>query len=275
MAGEKGKKQSGFVTRLISGIVLVLIAVITVRAGGAVLLGTLGILAVIGVFELYRAMNVLRQMPLFGPLAAAGLIGTGIFYVLLYFGLVQYYLIFFILLLIAMMTVYVLTYPGYAAEEVMAALFSVLYAGGGLACMYVTRENEAGILGVVLIFLSAWGADTCAYCVGMLIGKHKMTPVLSPKKSVEGAVGGVAGAVLLGIIAALIAHRQVFVCGLICFFGAILSEIGDLAASAIKRNRGIKDFGTLIPGHGGVMDRFDSILFTAPVICFLSMLLMH
>ena len=126
---------------------------------------------------------------------------------------------------------------------------------------------------VWLVFLSSWGADTCAYCVGRLFGKHKMAPVLSPKKSVEGAVGGVIGAGLLGFIFAHVFHEPTVAYAVICAAGALISMVGDLAASAIKRDKGIKDYGKLIPGHGGVLDRFDSVIFTAPVIYFLSLIL--
>ena len=87
-------------------------------------------------------------------------------------------------------------------------------------------------------------------CVGVLIGKHKMAPVLSPKKSIEGAVGGVAGAAGLGAAYAAIIHAPVVEYAVICAVGALISMVGDLAASAIKRNRGIKDYGKMIPGHG-------------------------
>ena len=108
----------------------------------------------------------------------------------------------------------------------------------------------------------------------MLIGRHKMTPALSPKKSWEGAVGGVLGAAALGFIFAMaFADRMgidspVFSCVFACGIGAVISQIGDLAASAIKRNHNIKDYGNIIPGHGGILDRFDSMLFTAPAIYY-------
>ena len=122
-------------------------------------------------------------------------------------------------------------------------------------------------------FICSWGCDTCAYCVGMLIGKHKMAPVLSPKKSIEGAVGGVVGAALLGVAYAAVLHNDMIAYAIICAVGALISMVGDLAASAIKRNQGIKDYGKLIPGHGGILDRFDSVIFTAPIIYFLSTVL--
>ena len=154
------------------------------------------------------------------------------------------------------------------------AFFGVFYVAVMMSYIYRTREITDGQYLVWLIFLSSWGCDTCAYCFGMLLGKHKLAPVLSPKKSVEGAVGGTFGAVLLGVIYAFIfggkmeLEAPVLVCGAACGIAAVISQIGDLAASAIKRNHNVKDYGHLIPGHGGILDRFDSMLFTAPAIYF-------
>ena len=121
-----------------------------------------------------------------------------------------------------------------------------------------------------------------AYCTGMLIGKHKMAPILSPKKSIEGAVGGVVGAMLIGVIYTLIFQNHITIfqnpvvsVALLSGVGALISMIGDLAASAIKRNHKIKDYGKLIPGHGGILDRFDSVIFTAPVVYYLVQLMQH
>ena len=124
---------------------------------------------------------------------------------------------------------------------------------------------------VVLVFLSAWGNDTLAYCAGRLFGKHKMSPILSPKKTIEGAVGGVIGAGLLSCLYGLISknYNLIIVFGIVCAVGGLISIIGDLGASAIKRNYEIKDYSHLIPGHGGILDRFDSIIFTAPIIYYM------
>ena len=124
-----------------------------------------------------------------------------------------------------------------------------------------------------LIFICSWGCDTCAYAVGILFGKHKMAPVLSPKKSVEGGIGGIVGAALLGAAYGLVFHLDWQGCVILCAAGGAVSQIGDLAASAIKRNHDIKDYGHLIPGHGGILDRFDSVIFTAPIIYVLTLLM--
>ena len=268
-----------FKTRLISGIVLVLIALLTIITGGWVLWGTLLALSLIGVFELYRAVGLWKKEN--RSLTYTGLAGVVFYYLLLGFKADAYTMTGLILVLVVIMGVYVFSYPKYHAEQIMAAFFGIIYVAVMLSYVYQTRNVQDGAFLVWLIFLCSWGCDTCAYCVGMLIGKHKMSPVLSPKKSVEGAVGGVVGAALLGAIYAAVvgshleAENPVITYAIICAVGALISMVGDLAASAIKRNHNIKDYGTLIPGHGGIMDRFDSVIFTAPVIYYLSMFMMR
>ena len=261
-----------FVTRLISGIVLVAVALLTICSGGWILYGTLTIVSLIGMFELYRAVKVQKQGE--NLLAVVGYLGVILHYILLSLGYSEYAMMNLIIVLIAMMFVYVFSYPKYHAEQVMAAFFGVVYVAVMLSFIYLTRSLPDGKFLVWLIFLCSWGCDTCAYCVGMLIGKHKMAPVLSPKKSIEGAVGGVAGAALLGVIYAAATQGKMAEYALICAVGALISMVGDLAASAIKRNQNIKDYGKLIPGHGGILDRFDSVIITAPVIYYLAKMIL-
>ena len=263
-----------FLTRLISGVILVGAALLTIILSGWVLFFTLLGLSLIGCFELYRALKIKGQRFL-GPLDTVGYIGVVLYYVTLILP-VPYDLRMLALVaaLIMIMFVYVFSYPKYRAFQVIGTLFGIIYVGVMLSYIFLTRELPGGQYHVWLIFLSAWGCDTCAYCVGMLIGKHKMSPKLSPKKSIEGAVGGVIGAALLGVIFAAIFRTSIPVYAIICACGALISMVGDLAASAIKRNMDIKDYGKLIPGHGGVLDRFDSIIFTAPIIYYLTLFLL-
>ena len=107
------------------------------------------------------------------------------------------------------------------------------------------------------------------------MGKHKLCPNLSPKKTIEGAIGGVLGALVLGIIFGLIFKIQVFPhVILMSIIGSVMAQLGDLTASAFKRKMGIKDYGNLIPGHGGILDRFDSVLFAAPAVYYYLQLFM-
>ena len=135
---------------------------------------------------------------------------------------------------------------------------------------------------IFLILGFAWGGDSAAYFAGRAFGKHKLAPVVSPNKTIEGAVGGVMGSMLLGVVVTAcytalhgqlvgvpldtLGWRYYVVVVLLGGFGSLLGIVGDLFASVIKRQCGIKDYGTIFPGHGGIMDRFDSVLFIAPFV---------
>ncbi|HIT13579.1 MAG TPA: phosphatidate cytidylyltransferase [Candidatus Scatomonas merdigallinarum] len=260
-----------FVTRLISGVVLVAIALVTIGLGNWVLFATLLLVSLIGARELYQAMKVSKKG--FSLLELGGYAGIILYYLGMVFLEEKFHLAAILAGLVILMFIYVFRYPEYHAHQVMAAFFGIVYVGVMLSCVYQARMLPGGHFHVWLIFLCSWGCDTCAYCAGMLFGKHKMAPVLSPKKSVEGAVGGVAGAVLLGVIFAAVTKGPAAEYAGICGAGALISMVGDLAASAVKRNMEIKDYGKLIPGHGGILDRFDSVIFTAPVIYYLALVL--
>ena len=257
-----------FKTRLISGIVLVIIALATIISGSWILFFTLLAVSLIGMRELYKVMKVSDEHVT--VLELVGYLGAVLYYIAMKADFGNYGTMAIIISMILILFVYVFGYPKYHAEQVMAAFFGVVYVAVMLSFIYLTRSLPDGKFLVWLIFLCSWGCDTCAYCVGMLIGKHKMAPVLSPKKSIEGAVGGVAGAALLGVIYAAATQGKMAEYALICAVGALISMVGDLAASAIKRNQNIKDYGKLVPGHGGILDRFDSVIITAPVIYYLA-----
>lgn len=266
-----------FVTRLISGVVLLIIMIIAMILGGDVLYFLTALLAFIGLYELYKTYNIHKNM-----LGYAGTIGAALYIVAVRVSAIgladkELNMAGLVIAFMLVMFVYVFAFPKFKADQAAFAVFGFVYVPVLLMFMYQVRMLEDGLFLIPLIFVSAWGNDTCAYCVGRLIGKHKMAPVLSPKKSIEGGVGGVAGAVILGTLYGYFLGNKlpsltnpVVSCAIMCGVGALIAIVGDLAASAIKRNQGIKDYGKLIPGHGGVMDRFDSILFTAPVVYFLA-----
>ena len=261
-----------FKTRLISGIVLVIIALATIISGSWILFFTLLAVSLIGMRELYKVMKVSDEHVT--VLELVGYLGAVLYYIAMKADFGNYGTMAIIISMILILFVYVFGYPKYHAEQVMAAFFGMVYVAVMLSFIYLTRNLPDGKFLVWLIFLCSWGCDTCAYCVGMLIGKHKMAPVLSPKKSIEGAVGGVVGAALLGVIYAAATQGKMAEYALICAVGALISMVGDLAASAIKRNQNIKDYGKLIPGHGGILDRFDSVIITAPVIYYLAKMIL-
>lgn len=270
-----------FWTRLASGIVLLVIALLVMFLGDWPLLVVLYLCSMVAYRELTKALGCNREGKKMNALEILGLLGITCYYAAVYFSTDKVMLLMCIVaVFMAEMFCYVVTFPKFQAMQVVAAVFSFLYAPLMLSFVYLTRMCPQGIYLVWLILISSWGCDTCAYVVGKLIGKKKIFPLLSPKKSLEGCIGGVLGAALLGGIygyfvveAVLPGQRVTFVLALISAIGAVMSMVGDLAASAIKRNHNIKDYGKLIPGHGGIMDRFDSMTVTAPMVYFLALLM--
>lgn len=265
--------MKSFLTRLISGIVLLAIIISTGIVGGPVLFGFTFLISLIGYWEFLKVFGLEKKLP-----GVFGLIFTVLYYGTVYLGdafnmagpllLVGF--------LMVLMAIYVFTFPKFRTDEITAPFFGLVYVAVMLSFLYQTRmipiEGRNTPIVYFLIFICSWGCDTCAYAVGILFGKHKMAPVLSPKKSVEGGIGGIVGAALLGAAYGLVFHLDWQGCVILCAAGAVVSQIGDLAASAIKRNHEIKDYGYLIPGHGGILDRFDSVIFTAPIIYVLTLL---
>lgn len=277
-----------FWTRLVSGAVLMLIAALGFFFGAPVLTVILFGTAVAGYRELMMALgeSAPEGKRRYGAPEVAGYVGITALYLLLLLldcdlfrgDRISCLLGVVVVMFIAELFIYVFCFPKYRAEQIACCAFAFLYAPVMLSFVELTREVSGGEYLVWIILISSWGCDTCAYVVGMLIGKKRIFPVLSPKKSLEGCIGGVVGAALLGVLYGLFVTgntaEELGVFALICAMGAVVSMVGDLAASAIKRNRGIKDYGKLIPGHGGVMDRFDSVIVTAPIVYLLTVLMM-
>lgn len=264
-----------FVTRLISGVILLAIILGVGITGGNLLLLFVSLISLIGQQELYRAVKMEKSI-----LALFGYCATILYEVLLFCQLDNSILICSAMFLIAILAVYVIAYPKYVTEQIALVFFGFFYVTVLLSYIYQVRIQPSGIYAVWLVFIAAWGSDTCAYCVGMLFGKHKLPSKLSPKKTIEGCLGGVVGAGLLGLLYATVFKKELMVnfenpqvlFTIIGCCGSVIAQFGDLAASAIKRNHDIKDYGKLIPGHGGILDRFDSILFTAPIVYLLIVL---
>ena len=268
-----------FKTRLISGIVLIILAFAVLFFGGYVTGIAIMLLSIVGVYELCRVYDIEKHSP-----AVLAYVWTVLYYAALMLGrqflmgisISRFSLPLMITYLLVILAVYVIKFPTYHDREIMAAFMSFFYVNVMLSYIVKIRDMENGGYFVVLCFICSWGNDTLAYCVGVLFGKHKMSPKLSPKKSIEGLIGGIVGAGLLGLLYSFLLKSKLPATSylplrmfVICALGAIPAVIGDLAASAIKRNNDIKDYGKLIPGHGGVLDRFDSMIFTAPMIYFL------
>ena len=164
-------------------------------------------------------------------------------------------------------------------KDILSNGFLTMYIVISMGCVWLTKETFDTAT-MLLTFICAWSCDTFAYFTGRFLGKHKLIPHVSPNKTVEGSVGGVVGAMVICIVYLLIVNNvfdknmltwsNVVVEGAVYgLVGGALSQLGDLIASAIKRDTGIKDFGWIFPGHGGFMDRFDSVMFIAPIMYLL------
>lgn len=158
-------------------------------------------------------------------------------------------------------------------SELSIVFFSSLFLALSFTSIVLIRRLDGGIYLISLLFLGAWCTDVFAYLIGRKFGKHKLAPFVSPKKSVEGAIAGIVFTVLIfigfGIILMFMEQNvnvDFFMLTLAGLLISVVSQIGDLSTSTIKREYDIKDYGNLIPGHGGIMDRFDSILLAAPFL---------
>lgn len=255
-------------TRVLSGIVLAIIMISSSFCGGWYLYLLCAGVSLIGMYELYRVIDIQKS-----ALACMGYLSAIFYYICVLTGYEKYDIFVFVIALMAIMSVYVFTFPKYKIEEVTLTFLGLFYVAVMLSYIYKVRILEDGIYIVWLIFIASWGNDTFAYFTGVLLGKHKMAPVLSPKKSIEGAIGGCRSYYFrnyIRIYSKWIYVRNskpsgIYICGS-KLVGAILAIIGDLTASAIKRNHNVKDYGKLIPGHGGILDRYDSVIFTAPAV---------
>lgn len=157
------------------------------------------------------------------------------------------------------------------SEVFMTTLYVILCFTALLKLRYIEQGAEYIY---ILAFVAAWVTDTFAYFTGFLFGKHKLIPKISPKKTVEGAVGGVVFCMIAFVIYGIIVEKaagvqmNLIVLAVVGFFMSVVSMVGDLIASSVKRTYGIKDYSNLFPGHGGVLDRFDSIMILAPLLLF-------
>ncbi|MCR5846521.1 MAG: phosphatidate cytidylyltransferase [Lachnospiraceae bacterium] len=288
-----------FWKRFLSGAVILVLTIIFGFLGGPFLAIALGILSSAAYLEYTKASKVRQEGHKINGIEVIGLITIILYYtMLLFFELMQlfpknivdwlyasngfftYYSVLFLLIfmigVVGILCAYIFSYPKFHINQVAGGIFGLIYTSFMMSFIYYTREMPNGKFFVWLIFITSWVSDTCAYFVGSAIGKHKMTPNLSPKKSWEGAVGGILGSGIASTIFGIVyvnvydlSYIQLPIFAVIGCIGAFIAMCGDLVASAVKRNNNVKDYGNVIPGHGGILDRFDSVLFTAPMIYFM------
>lgn len=258
-------------TRVLTSIIGIPVVIGIIVAGNPLLKYVVLALSLIATYEFYQAIQFKHK-----PIRLIGYVASIVYYIT-FEWVGGHYTIYVALNIIIALIILVITYPKYSILDIAIVLFPIFYITLLFSFIILLREVKDGLFWVWLIAISAWGSDTFAYFVGKTLGKHKLAPKLSPKKTVEGSIGGIIGAGILACIYTLIYTQfafshlklQIGWVVLITIIGASISQLGDLSASAIKRYFNQKDYGNILPGHGGILDRFDSFLFIAPIIYIL------
>ncbi len=238
----------------------------------------LAALAVIALFEILRVVGAYKNPALAIPaylFGAAFPVGayfvrpdTVILFLMAFAGSIFVYLLW-------LMGVSVFSKGKTPFSRISEVFCAVIYVTVSVTSLSLIRylDRNTGVWAVVLVFVISWVCDTSAFAVGSLMGKHKLIPEVSPKKTVEGAVGGIVFSTVICLLYGLglsLVFKDMTVNYLVLgFCGAVLavvSQLGDLVASLIKREYGVKDYGNILPGHGGLMDRFDSVLAVSTIL---------
>lgn len=256
--------------RLISAFLGAIVVVAVLLSSEAVVSAAIAVVTIIALTEMYKCLGLFKENKMLAVIGYVfSLIYLGINLVLkrklfLNFQVVAYMMTLFVYM--------VLTHDKTSFEKAAKSFMATVYITVCFVHIVFVRRETAGFFLIWLVFLTAWMTDTFAYAFGMLFGKHKLIPNVSPKKSVEGAIGGVIGCIAINVLITYIVSVNT---GLVVnylnlivmlFIASIVSQFGDLAASCIKRDEDIKDFGNIMPGHGGILDRCDSVLFVAPFV---------
>lgn len=264
-------------TRIIAAVVLLPLLLLVVLAAPKVCTAVLfGLMAAIAAYELLAGTGIVKhlRLTLYAMVSAFWCVlwcGLGIGYAWLLLGILLFWVALFAEMMASQMK---LTFDKVGAALVAGVVLPIL-----LAALVRIHGTEKGRFLILIPFVLAFLSDTGAYFIGLAFGKHKLAPVISPKKSVEGVFGGVLGAVLGMFLYCLV--LQIFfnftanylfalIYGIL---GSLAGVFGDLCFSVIKRQTGIKDYGNLIPGHGGILDRFDSMIVVGPLVEVLLLLL--
>ncbi|MBQ6907468.1 MAG: phosphatidate cytidylyltransferase [Clostridia bacterium] len=261
-------------TRIITGVLGTLLLIAVLALGTPFFEIAVCILAVLAVYELFRTVNLTGNKIIF----VSGIVASAVFItVQTFFNQLLYPLIF---MYIAILFIIYMKFRSFTElKDIAESFFLIAYAVFFFSHLNLIYSSKNGNLLIWMVFICAFATDTFAMFGGKFFGKHKLCPVLSPKKTVEGSISGILGCILCVLIYCYICKAFFYLVPnylnavIVSLFASVISQIGDLSASCIKRQYGIKDYGNLFPGHGGVMDRFDSILFTAPFVYYIMIIL--
>lgn len=267
-------------TRIITAVAAILIFI------GVILLPQVFLVVAVGLICLFMSHECSCAMGLSGEVRMASYIGSALLYIGIiadvfaeYTSYMQYgmYALSIYILLFTALTVKL--HGKVNSREIFSAAFVILYVTFTMSFISRIRIG-GGLFAMLAVFLSAWSTDTGAYFAGSFFGKHKLIPNVSPNKTVEGSVGGILLSVICGVVYLLILNNTSADIGIMSdityirmiamsIMTSVCSQIGDLAASVLKRDGNVKDYGKIFPGHGGFMDRFDSVMYIAPLVYLL------
>lgn len=257
------------VKRIISGVILFALLTLILICGNTTIVNlTISTVAIIAVNEYFNSFKGKKNVDRWIGNILAILIAF------LNFLTPKVIIISFLVSIVLLFLKVIITEMKINYEDIALTGFGIIYIIGFIIFIPLIYAMENGKFLIWYVAFAAWGTDTFAYFIGMRFGKHKLTQV-SPKKSIEGSIAGIIGAVILFVLYTYFLNTVMnFEISYLAITGiaivlSILGQIGDLAASCIKRFTGIKDFGKIIPGHGGMLDRIDSILLIAPFAYFL------
>ena len=274
--------------RIITGIVSILIFIPVCIAShfegwDIVFPIAISILSAIGVFEMSKCLGYHKNLVLTIPMYIAALGLPLLRYIQVQIGASNRDFLGIAMLVMFAILIFDLAYVMFRKNkdkitDIVTFFGLNLYVIGCFSSIYMVRTGKDGDLMYLLVFIGPWVCDTFAYFTGKLLGKHKLIEEISPKKTVEGSIGGVLFTIIAFIVFGLIVNANgadfnYIKLGILGLVASVVSQIGDLIASAVKRQYNVKDYGFIFPGHGGVLDRFDSVLLTAPIIFILNTLL--
>jgi len=250
-------------TRILSGLIMLPLLVI-LYLGGYVLFAACFIIGIMAVREFYNGFEAMDIKPNF---AIACVAAVALYVVELVGGGAEWYMLWSFAVVLASL-LYLFNIENRKLEDAMATITGIFYVVFFSFHVTLVDRTAYGIL-IWLVVITAFGTDIMAYFTGFALGKHKLCPKISPKKTIEGSIGGILGSVILsGVFGYFFVSEILLHCMIIGVLGGVVSQFGDLTASIFKRKMGIKDYGNLIPGHGGILDRFDSVLFTGPMVYY-------
>ncbi|SIO12349.1 phosphatidate cytidylyltransferase [Carnobacterium alterfunditum] len=254
--------------RIITAIIGLILFVPVVYMGSWILELVVAVLGIIALFELFRMKGnkIFTVEGIISIIALLGLLLPQYAAMILPEYMDTQMILYLFVLLLLVCTVF--SKNNFTFDDVAVSVLGIMYIGFGFRFLLLTRYSGLDLLLFVLFVV--WATDIGAYLIGRKLGKHKLAPSISPNKTIEGAVGGVVMAMIVAFIY-LTYYPQNYNIGwmlALTFILSIAGQLGDLVESAFKRYYGVKDSGNLLPGHGGILDRFDSLLFVLPVIYY-------